>query len=41
LASTDNLISNNQETEHIRKQANVNTKFGLIGLNVLLDYPVI
>jgi len=28
LASTDNLTSNNQETEHIQSQPNVNTKSG-------------
>jgi len=26
LASTDNLISNNQETEHIQTLTNINTK---------------
>ena len=26
LASTDNLTNNNQETEHIQTQTNVNTK---------------
>jgi len=30
LASTDNLTSNNQGTEHIQTQANVNTKVALI-----------
>ena len=34
LASNDNLTSNNQETEHIQTQANVNTKVALINNNI-------
>jgi len=30
LARSDNLTSNNQETEHIQTQANVNTKVTLV-----------
>jgi len=34
LASTDNLTSNNPETEHIQTQTNVNTKVSLIKNNL-------
>jgi len=33
LACTDNLTSNNRETEHIQTQTNVNTKVSLINNN--------
>jgi len=33
LTSTDNLTSNNQETEQIQTQTNVNTKVSLINNN--------
>jgi len=35
LASTDNLISNNQETEQVQTQTNVNTKVALINNNII------
>ena len=34
LASTDNLTSNNQQTEHIQTQTNANTKVSLINNNI-------
>ena len=34
LASTDNLTSNNQQTERIQTQTNVNTKVALINNNI-------
>jgi len=34
VASTDNLTSNNQETEHIQTQTNVNTEVALINNNI-------
>ena len=34
-ASTDNLTSNNQKTEHIPTQTNVDTKVSLINNNII------
>ena len=41
LASTDNLTNNNQETEHIQTQTNVNTKVALINNNNIHKKPML
>jgi len=41
LANTDNLTSNNQETEHIQTQTNVNTKVSLINKNIHTIKPML
>jgi len=41
LANTDNLTSNNQETEHIQTQANVNTKMALRDNNTHTEKPML
>jgi len=37
LASTDNLASNNQETEHIQTQTNINTKVAIINNEIYTE----
>ena len=39
LAITENLTSNNQETEHIPTQTNVNTKVAIINNNIHTQKP--
>ena len=41
LASTDNVTSNSQETEHIQTQTNVNTKVSLINNNIHIWYGIL
>jgi len=41
LANTDNLTSNNQETEHIQTKTNVNTKICLINNDVHIKKPML